>query len=85
MILSYDFLNFFTIYVFEGKESIADIPTELQCSGDQKNPSQLPVPAVLRGTDDFVSWNFTIHVFKDKESIADIPTELSCSGDLENL
>ena len=39
---------------FEDKESIADIPTELPCSGDLNNPSQLPVQEVLRGTDDCV-------------------------------
>ena len=29
-----DFWNFFTIYVFEGEESISDIPIELPCFGD---------------------------------------------------
>ena len=38
-----NFLNFFNIYVFEVKKSIADIPTELPCSGDLENPGQLPV------------------------------------------
>ena len=38
-----NFHNFFTIYVFKVKESIADIPTELRCSSDLENPSQLPV------------------------------------------
>ena len=42
-----DFWNFFTIYVFEVKESIADIPTELPCSGDLENPGQFPVQEVL--------------------------------------
>ena len=42
-----DFWNFFTIYVFEVKESIADIPTELPCLSDLENPSQLPVREVL--------------------------------------
>ena len=42
-----DFHNFFTIYVFEDKESIVDILTELQCLTDLKNPSQLPVWEVL--------------------------------------
>ena len=49
-----DFHNFFTIYVFEVKESIADIPTELPCLGDLENPGQLPVQEVLEGTDDCV-------------------------------
>ena len=49
-----DFHNFFCIYVFEVKESIADIPNELPCLGDLENPSQLPVQEVLEGTDDCV-------------------------------
>ena len=89
MILSYKFFKFFTIYVFEVKKSFDDIPTELPCSADLKNPGQLPVQEVLRGTDNCVLWNFhnfsTIYVFKDKESIADIHTELTSLGDLENL
>ena len=55
-----DFHNFFIVYVFEVKGSISDIPTELPCSGDLKNPGQLPVQEVLRGTDDFVLWIFII-------------------------
>ena len=59
------FWHFFTIYVFEVRESISDIPTELPCSYDLKNPGQLPVWEVLWGTDDCVSWIFTISlVFK---------------------
>ena len=54
------FHNFFSIYVFEVKESIADIPIELPCLGDLENSGQLPVQEVLRGTDDFVLWIFTI-------------------------
>ena len=42
-----DFHNFYTIYVFKVKESIADIPTELPCLSDLENPSQLPVREVL--------------------------------------
>ena len=34
-----DFHNFFTIYVFEVKESIVDILTELRCLSDLDNPS----------------------------------------------
>ena len=49
-----NFWNFFNIYVFEVKESIAGIPTELPCSGDLENPGQLPVEEVLKGTDDSV-------------------------------
>ena len=43
-----DFLNFFTIYVFGVRESIADIPTELSCLRDLKNAGQLPVREVLK-------------------------------------
>ena len=49
-----NFCNFFTIYVFEGEESISDILTELPRFGDLKNPGQLPVQEVLGGTDDCV-------------------------------
>ena len=42
-----DFHSFFFIYVFEVKESIFDIPTELPCLGDLKNLGQLPVQEVL--------------------------------------
>ena len=38
-----NFHNFFTIYVFEVKESIIDIPTELRCLIDLENPSHFPV------------------------------------------
>ena len=55
-----DFQNFFTIYVFEVKESIADIPTELSCSGDLENPRQLPVQEVFEGTDVWVLQIFEI-------------------------
>ena len=55
-----DFHNFFSIYVFEVKESIADIPNELSRLGDLENPSQLPVQEVLEGTDDCVLYIFEI-------------------------
>ena len=56
-----DFHNFFSIYVFEVKESISDIPMlSYLCLGDFKNLGQLPVQEVLRGTDDFVLWIFII-------------------------
>ena len=38
-----NFWNFISIYVFEVKESIAGIPTELPCSADLGNLGQLPV------------------------------------------
>ena len=49
-----NFRNFFTIYVFEGEESIYDIPTELPCFGDLENLGQLPVQEVLEDTADCV-------------------------------
>ena len=49
-----DFHNFFSIYVFEVKESIADIPVELPCLGDVEIPGQLQVQEVLKETDVFV-------------------------------
>ena len=42
------------LYVFEGKESIFDIITELPYLCDLQNPGQLPVQEVLKGTDDCV-------------------------------
>ena len=55
MIVSDEFFrNFFTIYVFEGGESISDIPIELPCSGNLENPGQLPVQEVLEDTADCV-------------------------------
>ena len=42
-----DFHNFYIVYVYKVKESIADIPTELPCLSDLENPSQLPVREVL--------------------------------------
>ena len=49
-----DLGNFFTIHVFEVRESIFDIITKLPCLGDLENPSQLPVQEVLEGTGDCV-------------------------------
>ena len=46
--------NHYDIYVFEVKESSADISTELPCLGDLGNPGKLPVQQVLGGTDDCV-------------------------------
>ena len=84
-----DFHNFFIVYVFEVKKSISDIPTELPCLGDLKNPGQLPVQEVLRGTDDCVLWIFTISsVFMFSRSRNPFLTFLLSyyvSGDLENL
>ena len=79
-----NFWNFFPIYVFEVKESIAGIPTELLCLEDLENPGQLPVSGYwwFRLIN---FWNFfPIYVFEVKESIAGISSELPCLGDLEN-
>ena len=40
--------------MFEVKESIYDILSELPFSDDLENKGQLPIQEVLRGTDDFV-------------------------------
>ena len=42
-----DFHHFFAIYVFEVKESIVGILSELPCFTDLENPSQLPVWKIL--------------------------------------
>ena len=49
-----NFWNFHTIHVFEVRESIADISTELPCLGDLENPGRLPVQHVLGGTGECV-------------------------------
>ena len=51
-----DFHNFFTIYVFKVKEFIADIPAELSCLSDLKNPSQLLVREVLMILSEFLKF-----------------------------
>ena len=84
-----DFHNFFIVYIFEVKEFISDILTELLCSGDLKNLGQLPVQEVLRGTDDCVLWIFTISsVFMFSMSRNPFLTFLlshHVSSDLKNL
>ena len=66
-----DFHNFYSIYVFKDRESIADILTELPCVSELENPSQLPVWTVLM----ILSYKLlkcqTTHVFEVRESIAD--------------
>ena len=49
-----NFRNFHTIRVFEIRESIADISTELPCLGDLENPGKLPVQDVLKDTGECV-------------------------------
>ena len=77
-----DFHNFFTIYVFEVKEFIVDILTELRCLSDLDNPSQLPVWEVLiiLSHEYFKFSNYSC--FWGQGSIADISTELPCLGNL---
>ena len=60
IVLSYEFLKFLSIHVFEVQKYIADIPTKLPCSGYLENPGELPVQEVLKGTDDSVLWIFEI-------------------------
>ena len=78
-----DFHNFFTIYVFEVKESIVDILTELWCLSD----SIIQVNFRFERYWWFCLmnfWNFhTIRILEVRESIADISTELPCLGNLE--
>ena len=45
-----NFWNFLTNHVFEVREPIADISTELPYLGDLENPSRLPVQYRLGGT-----------------------------------
>ena len=75
-----NFHNFFSIDIFEVKESNADIPTDLLCWSDLENPGKLPVQEVLEGTDDFVLWIFTISsVFMFSRSRNPLPTfPVSC-------
>ena len=49
-----NFQNFYTIRVFEVRESIADISTELPCLGNLENPGKLPVQDVIGGTGECV-------------------------------
>ena len=49
-----------TFHVFEVRESIADISTELSCSSYLKNLGQLPVQGYLKGTDNCILCIFTI-------------------------
>ena len=63
-----DFRNFFTIYVFEVRESFADIPTELPCLGALKNSGQLPVQEVLEVTQTFLPWQKCSKFISSRES-----------------
>ena len=49
-----NFWNFHTIHIFEIRESIADISTELPCLGNLENLGKLPVQDVLGGTGECV-------------------------------
>ena len=55
-----NFWNFQTIHVFEVRESISDISTELPCLNYLENLGKLPVQGYLKGTDDCILWIFTI-------------------------
>ena len=57
------FRNFFISYVFKVNESISRSFTNLPESGDLKNPGQLPVSEVLKGTVDWVLWISVISSF----------------------
>ena len=77
VVLPYNCDYLVDIYDFEGKESIADISTELQCLGKLENPCQLR----FNGYSEvlvIVSYRFPqffqYYVFEIKESIANIPT-----------
>ena len=67
-----DFHTLFSIHVFQVKESMADIPTELPCSGVLENLGHLPVLEILCGTDNCIFMNFhnffSIHIFEVKKS-----------------
>ena len=79
--------NFHTIHVFEVKESIADISTELPCLSYLENLGQLPVQGYLEGTDDCILRIFTISsLFMFSRSRNPLLTfRLSyCLSDLEN-
>ena len=58
-----DFSIFFILYVFDVKESVFRSFTRPLCSGDLKNPGQLPVLQELESTDGWVSWIFVIFSF----------------------
>ena len=53
MILSYEFSKF-SHYVFEVRESIADISTELPCLGNIENIGRYPIEDVLGGSGECV-------------------------------
>ena len=51
-----DFSYFLILHVIQVKKSISRSFTKLPCSGDLKNPCQLPVSEVLYGTFDLILW-----------------------------
>jgi hypothetical protein len=65
-----DFWNFFTIYVFEVRESFDDIPTELPCLGDLKNSGHLPVQEVFELTQTFVPWHKSSKFISSRTKVA---------------
>ena len=56
----YCLINCWNFHVFEVRESIADISTELPCLIYLENLGQLPVHGYLKGTDNCILWIFTI-------------------------
>ena len=56
-----NYWNFQTIHVFEVRESIADISTELPCLSYLENLGQLPVQGYLKDTDNCILWIFLIY------------------------
>ena len=65
-----DFWNFFTIHVFEVRESLDDIPTELPCLGDLKNSGQLLVQEVFDVTKTFLPWQKSSKFISSRTKVA---------------
>ena len=65
-----DFWHFFTIYVFEVRESFDDIPTELPCLGDLKNSGHLSVQEVFELTQTFVPWHKSSKFISSRTKVA---------------
>ena len=70
VIVSCRFWNFFTIHVFEVRESFADIPTELPCMGDLRNSGHLPVQEVFEVIQTFVPWQKSSRFISSRAKVA---------------
>ena len=84
MILSYKSLKCLhysrinSIHVFEVRESIADIHTEIPCFGDLENSGQLPVQEVFKLTRTFVSLTEKYSKFiSSREKVVVFPHEIN--------